>query len=91
MIIRDSPKDWTAELTEKDQVAWLVGHNKIIPEKAIEIAETNKDQMFCVRIPPDVTTTAELKHHILLNVIQEGIHELDCIEKLAISLKEVTQ
>ena len=46
-IIRDSPKDWTAELTEKDQVAWLVGHNKIIPEKAIEITETNKNQMFC--------------------------------------------
>ena len=91
MIIRDSPEDWTAELTGKDQVAWLVGHNKIIPEKAIEITETNKDQMFCVRLPLDIKTTAELKHHLLLNMIEEGIHGLDCLEELALSLKEVTQ
>ena len=65
-IIRDNPKDWTAQLTGEEQIMYLVLHFKMEPEDAEQQVKDKEDGELYVRLPLHVNTLQQLLLHLVL-------------------------
>ena len=65
-IIRDNPKDWTAQLTGEELIMYLVLHFKMEPEDAEQQVKDKKDGELYVRLPLHVNTLQQLLLHLVL-------------------------
>ena len=65
-IIRDNPKDWTAQLTGEELIMYLVLHFKMEPEDAEQQVKEKEDGELYVRLPLHVNTLQQLLLHLVL-------------------------
>ena len=64
-IIRDKESKFTVQLTDSEQLMWLVFHFGMLPDEAIQKMEENQGRLFFVRLPVHVTNMQTLIEFLL--------------------------